>query len=215
MTPIYLPPNATVLIAGMKRQPPEWIKEFGWSIFTPDGCISGRGINKGLPCEMAFKLPYRPGQVCYVPEVWCLYQTLNMRHIHDGRAFDEISDGMYGYKADGFDTIQDFKDHIRLISDSSFLDIFVKDDKWQSPALMPSRAARRFVRILTVEPMQVKDVGEEDAIKAGVLLLSDPSGEANWSIGFTKACLQKWWHLKHPGKEWAWTVRVENTGREG
>ena len=48
----------------MKEEPPEWVQVFGWSIFTPDGHISGRGVDKGLPCEMAFKLPYRPGEKC-------------------------------------------------------------------------------------------------------------------------------------------------------
>lgn len=77
-----------------------------------------------------------------------------MRRTSDGRSFDEISDGMYGYKEDGFDTIQDFKNHIRLISDSSFLDIFIKDDRWQSPAIMPMKASRRHVRIISCVPEQ-------------------------------------------------------------
>ncbi len=56
----------------MKEEPPEWVTAFGWSVFTPDGHISGRGIDNGLPCEMAFKLPYRPGEKCYVREIWAL-----------------------------------------------------------------------------------------------------------------------------------------------
>jgi hypothetical protein len=141
------------------------------------------------------KVPFSPGEVCWVRETWRPESPINGTY----KGFLGI-----GYKDGTFE----------LTGWPASFEAY-PNGKWRSPITMPQWAARSFVRILTVEPMQVKDVGEEDAIKAGVLLLSDPSGEANWSIGFTKACLQKWWHLKHPGKEWAWIVRVENTGREG
>jgi hypothetical protein len=161
------------------------------------------------------KPPYRPGEKCYVREAWCLYQTLNLRKMPDGRSFDEISDGLYGYKADGFDTIQDFKDHIRLISDSSFLDIFVKDDRWQSPAVMPQIAARRFVTILSCEPVRVRDISEEDARASGVTdggCLNcgehEPCGCDDPQPSPRETFLYDW-HKRHPGKEWAWRVESE------
>lgn len=127
----------------MRKQPHAGIRK---SPFVKSGLEDGHGRE--------LKAPYSPGEVCWVRETWCLYQTLNMRRTSDGRSFDEISDGMYGYKEDGFDTIQDFKNHIRLISDSSFLDIFIKDDRWQSPAIMPMKASRRHVRIISCVPEQ-------------------------------------------------------------
>ena len=51
-----------------------------------------------------------------VEETWANYQTVDYIRRPDGRAFSEVSDGLAAYKADGFDSIQDLKDHIRLMS---------------------------------------------------------------------------------------------------
>ena len=147
------------------------------------------------------RLPYLVGEKCYVRETWCLYHTINMRRLSGGRYSEEISDGLYGYKADGFDSIQDFKEHIELISDSSFIDIVVKDDRWQSPVVMPVKAARRFVTILSCEPMRVEEVTEEDCVKMGV-------DSSKYGKTYRFAFLFDW-EQRHPDKPWAWRVESE------
>ena len=54
----------------MKPQPPDWVREFGYSCFTPKGSISGRGTYKGKgPAEKFFKCPYGTvGDRLYVKE---------------------------------------------------------------------------------------------------------------------------------------------------
>jgi hypothetical protein len=54
-----------------KPQPPEWIETFGYTMFTPKGHISGRGIFNGKHAEKYFKLPWQPMDVLWVRETWC------------------------------------------------------------------------------------------------------------------------------------------------
>lgn len=44
--------------------------QWGYTAFTPDGCISCRGIFKDGYGEKFFKLPYQKGDLLYVRETW-------------------------------------------------------------------------------------------------------------------------------------------------
>ena len=192
-------PN-TLFFKPMKEEPPKWVTAFGWSVFTPDGHISGRGIDNGLPCEMAFKLPYRPGEKCYVREAWGI----------TGRP-DPYADTIYGvqYKSDGavLYPYYPIESHFDV---ADWSDI----GKWRSPVTMPQWAARRFVTILSCEPIKVSEVTEEDAIRYGVYQFHSQSKGLEdkpyyRSLYSAQELFRMLWTLKHPGKEWAWRVESE------
>lgn len=44
--------------------------QWGYTAFTPDGCISCRGIFKDGYGEKFFKLPYQKGDLLYIRETW-------------------------------------------------------------------------------------------------------------------------------------------------
>jgi hypothetical protein len=83
-----------------------------------------------------------PGAELWVRETWVHYHTVNNIVRGDGRSSSEVSDGCAGYKADGFDTIESFRDHIRLMCGLDLEAVLIKDDRWQSPITMPRWASR-------------------------------------------------------------------------
>jgi hypothetical protein len=113
------------------------------------------GIEDGHGREL--KPPYRPGEKCYVREAWVRHDRSKFKNyliFQSGQMWIK-------YRTDG----QTHYDTGEII-------------KWRSPVTMPQWAARRFVTILSCEPMKVEDITDDDAD----------------------------WRKRHPGKEWAWRV---------
>ena len=114
--------------------------------------------------------PYgQPGDRLWVRETWIHYHTINHRVRMDGGSFSEVSDGYAAYKADGFDSIQDFKDHIRLTSDSGFEGIEVWNDQFRPSIHMPRWASRITLEVVSVKVERLQDISEEDAMAEGIL----------------------------------------------
>lgn len=44
---------------------------WGYTMFTPKGCISCRGVYADEYGEKFFRLPYQQGDILYVRETWC------------------------------------------------------------------------------------------------------------------------------------------------
>jgi len=130
--------------------------------------------NKRICANEATAKRRKEGDKLFICEAWTIYQTRNYVRRPDGRAFSEISDGLYAYKADGFESIADFKEHIRLMSDKSFEEVYVLDDKWHSPATMSTKdpndtPCRHVWKIGKVEAVQFKDLFTLDKIvKLGI-----------------------------------------------
>lgn len=138
---------------------------------------------------IATKPPYLVGEKCYVRE-----ERADMRGVPLA-AYPGDPNPSFIYRSD--------------VEDESFYDIRRKayGRKW---VFTTAESARRFVTILSCEPMRVEEVTEEDIIKAG---LAD--GSCVWANGAAR-CNAKGnlvvnqfmdnWHKRHPGKEWAWRV---------
>lgn len=109
-----------------------------------------------------------PGDTLWVRETWVHYQTVNHRRRADGGSLSEVSDGLAGYRADGYDTINDFRTHIRLVSDADFESIQVNGDRWRSPIHMPRWASRLTLRLTDVRVERLQEISEEDAIAEGM-----------------------------------------------
>ena len=123
---------------------------------------------RGLPIDFC---PYgQPGDRLWVRETWAHYQTVNHVKPGDGsgRAFSEIGDGQAAYKADGFQSIAELKDHIRLVSDAGFEAIEVRGDCWRSSIHMPHWASRLTLEIVSVRVERVQEISSGDIIAEGV-----------------------------------------------
>jgi len=115
-----------------------------------------------------YKCPYGvSGDRLWVRETFAIYQTVNYIRRPDGRAFPEVSDGLAGYRADGFDKIRDFREHIRLTEDLSMEAIEIKDNSWRPSIYMPRWASRITLEITDVGVERVQDITEEDAKDEG------------------------------------------------
>ncbi len=109
------------------------------------------------------------GDELWVRETHAIYQTINMVKPGDGsgRAFSEVSDGRVAYRADGFDTIADLRDHVRLMSDASFEGVEVKGNKWQPSIHMPRWASRTQLVVKDIRAERLQKITEADAISEG------------------------------------------------
>lgn len=118
--------------------------------------------------------PYEPhghhGDNMWIMESHALYQTIDHVRQYSGASFSEVSDGMVAYEADGYESIDDLKEHIRLMSDCSFEGIEVHEDKWRAPVYMPRWASRINLRITNVRVERVQDISVADAICEGMPL---------------------------------------------
>ena len=108
------------------------------------------------------------GDRLWVRETWAHYQTVNHIRRPDGAAHSEISDGYAGYRADGFSSIEEFRDHVRLMSDCSLEEVLINGDKWRPSIHMPRWASRILLEITDVRVERLQDITDADAIAEGV-----------------------------------------------
>lgn len=122
-------------------------------------------------------LPYVPGQLLWVRETWAHYHTINHIRRSHGGAFSEVSDGLAGYRADGHETIDDFKRHVRLMSGANFEGIEVRGDCWHPSIHMPRWASRLTLEVTGVKVERLQDISEEDCIAEGCQVTRASSGD--------------------------------------
>lgn len=122
------------------------------------------------PSMWTVKSPFpSPGTEVGLCEEWCHYQDITHVRRFDGAAYDEVGDGSAGYKADGFDTIDDFKRHTKLMMGIGTEEIIVRDDEWKPSSEMPDWAIRHHRVVESVKCVRCSELTEEDAKACGVL----------------------------------------------
>lgn len=135
---------------------------WGYTAFTPEGCISCRGIFTNGYGEEFFRLPYRPGDILYVRETWAFIPCIgcngeyarDMQPCQDFYAVeyddgDSISDGCFVYRAD-------CKTPERIV--------------WRPSIHMPSAAARIWLKVTDVRVERLQSMGLDDFINEGVVI---------------------------------------------
>lgn len=122
----------------------------------------------GVGAGKILKPPYQLGDTLYVRETFTIYQTVNYVHLYDGRAFSEVQDGRYAYKADGYENIEDLRDDIRLMSDCSLEAVEIWDNRWHPSVHMPKEAARIWLRVTDVRAERLQEMSNDDAIAEGI-----------------------------------------------
>lgn len=121
--------------------------QFGYTAFTPKGCISCRGIFEDGYGEKFFKLPYQKGDILYVRETfaWCPCWDCGMESVcnqgKDRRYHDEKKEyGCYMYRAS--------------CEDNEYPSV----DTWHPSIHMPKEAARIWLKVTDVRVERLQDI---------------------------------------------------------
>jgi len=99
------------------------------------------------------KAPYRPGEVCWVRETWALVQIWT-DEAGNADYIKEWTEKLPKELPKGWVAVYDaeWQEAHCLSRDDRFI------KHWRSPVTMPRWAARRYVRILSIKPVEDKGV---------------------------------------------------------
>jgi hypothetical protein len=155
-----------------------------------------------------------PGDTLWVRETWAHYQTVNHVWRSEGRAFDEVSDGLAGYRADGHDSIEDFRAHVRLMSGCDLEHVIINGDRWRPSIHMPRWASRITLRITDVRVERLQDISEGDARAEGCPYPPEWAGRFMDRDETAKTWFKSLWnHIHGPDawqeNPWVWVISFE------
>ena len=127
--------------------------KWGYTAFTPKGCISCRGTFADGYGEKFFKLPCEPGDILYVRETWERFECWNCEGDESGSCpkepqksvLDRVC-GCYMYRA---------------------TDEISGDAKWHPSIHMPKEAARIWLKVTNVSVERLQDITEDGAKAEG------------------------------------------------
>ena len=112
---------------------------WGYTMFTPKGCVSCRGVYADEYGEKFFRLPYQQGDILYVRETWGHPISLN-------------SDKQYVFRADKIAEIGSKNDsHI-----------------WHPSIHMPKEAARIWLKVTDIRVERLQDIDGKGCVKEGI-----------------------------------------------
>lgn len=162
---------------------------WGYTAFTPEGCISCRGTFADGYGEKFYKLPCRTGDILYVRETW----STSCSGCECCECPASCSAPRYRYRADCPDT----------------------EDKWKPSIHMPKEAARIWLKVTEVRVERLQDITHVDIIKEGIEpeCLNARSGEKTrddfrrlWdsTVDKTKTGLYGW-----DANPWVWAIEFE------
>lgn len=87
---------------------------WGYTVFTPKGCISCRGVYADEYGEKFFRLPYQQGDILYIRETWCKGSWMNEKE-------------RYYYKADDNDFLCTWRPSIHMPKEAARIWLKVTD----------------------------------------------------------------------------------------
>ena len=117
---------------------------WGYTMFTPKGCISCRGVYADEYGEKFFRLPYQQGDILYVRETWCKGSWMNEKE-------------RYYYKADDNDFHCVWHPSIHMPKEAARIWLKVKDVLVERLQGIDGKGCVKE----GIEEEPLKDVGEE------------------------------------------------------
>ena len=117
---------------------------WGYTMFTPKGCVSCRGVYADEYGEKFFRLPYQQGDILYVRETWCKGSWMNEKE-------------RYYYKADDNDFHCVWHPSIHMPKEAARIWLKVKDVLVERLQGMDGKGCVKE----GIEEEPLKDVGEE------------------------------------------------------
>ena len=136
--------------------------KWGYTAFTPKGCISCRGTFADVYGEKFFKLPCEPRDILYVRETWQCWRA------HRYEATADIR-----FRAGGDDVRLQFANGNtdstnRLDYDSFVHKWFSHNGEWKPSLFMPKEAARIFLKVTDVRVERLHEITLEDIKNEGI-----------------------------------------------
>lgn len=110
------------------------------------------------------------GDRLWVRETWAHYQTVGPG--------GEVSDGRAGYRADGFDGIEDFRDYTKTEAEGEAEYVIINGDHWRPSIHMPRWASRITLEVTGVRVERVQSIRGSDAVAEGAPVPTNGIGEA-------------------------------------
>lgn len=168
---------------------------WGYTMFTPKGCISCRGVYADGYGEGFYKLPYQPGDILYVRETWSHPIVPSDKNRYVYRADKVAEDG--------------FKNEAHI---------------WHPSIHMPKEAARIWLKVTDVRVERLQECGEGwciDIEKEGIatpqdaiLYISDDAFhdalrmefQKTWDGTIKKSDIERYGWNANP---WVWVIEFE------
>lgn len=171
---------------------------WGYTMFTPKGCISCRGVYADEYGEKFFRLPYQQGDILYVRETW--YYESHMEDRTEGEP--NLPSGRYSnryvYKAD---------------CPTYPVNIGVGEHGWRPSIHMPKEAARIWLKVTDVRAERLQEISGAELIKEGIdLYQSNYIKEAFdefkmlWNSTIKKSDIDRYSWQANP---WVWVIEFE------
>lgn len=131
---------------------------WGYTMFTPKGCVSCRGVYADEYGEKFFRLPYQQGDILYVRETWCRYGKLD--------DFDHVIDGTekYYYLADGANPTP----YNCFLVQRNGYDEYKDTPVWHPSIHMPKEAARIWLKVTDIRVERLQDIDGKGCVKEGI-----------------------------------------------
>lgn len=135
--------------------------KWGYTAFTPKGCISCRGTFADGYGEKFFKLPCEPRDILYVRETWQCWRAHRYEATADIRFRAGGDDVRLQFANGNTDSIN------RLDYDSFVHKWFSHNGEWKPSLFMPKEAARIFLKVTDVRVERLQKITPQGAWKEG------------------------------------------------
>lgn len=126
---------------------------WGYTMFTPKGCISCRGMYADEYCEKFFRLPYQQGDILYVRETWQFLYEL------DGNEQTIEETGKYYYAATDIIPFNTYVDENGVNHDHA---------PWRPSIHMPKEAVRIWLKVTDVRVERLHDITGKSVLREGI-----------------------------------------------
>lgn len=172
---------------------------WGYTAFTPKGCISCRGTFADGYGEKFFKLPYQPCDILYVRETWEHFECCCCEGDEHRNCYREPqqsvlnkSCGCYMYRA---------------------TDEIYGDARWHPSIHMPKEAARIWLKVTDVRVERLQDMWASDVSKEGIRFNKPTAADEMlkafaklWDSTIKKSDLDRYGWDANP---WVWVIEFE------
>ena len=166
---------------------------WGYTMFTPKGCVSCRGVYADEYGEKFFRLPYQQGDILYVRETWQFLYELD----DNEQPVEET--GKYYYAATDITLFNTYVDENGVKHD------YVP---WRPSIHMPKEAARIWLKVTDVRVERLQDMTDDDAEAEGCFdYTSTALGFPDvWDSTIKKSDLDRYGWDANP---WVWVIEFE------
>lgn len=183
--------------------------KWGYTAFTPKGCISCRGTFADGYGEKFFKLPCEPRDILYVRETWQCWRAHRYEATADIRFRAGGDDVRLQFANGNTDSIN------RLDYDTFVHKWFSHNREWKPSLFMPKEAARIWLKVTDVRAERLQEITPQQAENEGIgNLFYEDIGYSEKNYGTE---VDKEYGIAREQFAWLWdsTIKKSDLGRYG